>query len=128
MKCFLKPRVLSKAIFGPVLDLFGPCPLLDLCFGRQRLGRRFFPLVAFPVRDGESPFAAFVAVVVEPGQEVRGNVLGFDPRAGAHLGFASLVEGHEPLAAGPAVPVERRGVRVVAVLLETLAELAVVRK
>lgn len=65
-------------------------------------------------------------VQADPGQEVGGDVLGLDPRAGAHLGLPSLVEGHVPVAAGPLVPVEDRGVRVVAVLLETLPELTVV--
>lgn len=53
-------------------------------------------------------------------------MLGFDPWTGAHFGFPSLVEGHVPVATGPVVPVDDRGVRVVAVLLKTLPELAVV--
>lgn len=53
-------------------------------------------------------------------------MLRFDPWTGAHLGFASLVEGHVPLATCPLVLVDDRGVRVVAVLLETLPELTVV--
>lgn len=52
-------------------------------------------------------------------------MLRLDPWTGAHLGFPSLVEGHVPLATAPVVPVDDRGVRVVAVLLETLPELAV---
>lgn len=79
-----------------------------------------------PVCDGEASLAPVVEA--DPGQEVGGDVLRFDPRAGAHFGLPSLVEGHVPLAAGAVVPVEDRGVRVVAVLLETLPELAVVRE
>lgn len=59
---------------------------------------------------------------------MRGDVLGFDPWAGTHFGFAPLVEGHKPLAASPVVPVGHRGISVVTVLLETLPELAVVRE
>lgn len=67
-----------------------------------------------------------LVVKAGPGQEVGGDVLGFDPRAGAHFSSPPLVEGHEPLTASPLVPVGHRGVRVVTVLLETLPELAVV--
>lgn len=77
-----------------------------------------------PVSDGEASLAPVLEA--DPGQEVRGDVLRLDPRTGAHFGFASLVEGHVPLASGAAVPVEERGVGVVAVLLEALPELAVV--
>lgn len=77
-----------------------------------------------PVCDGEASLAPVVEA--DPGQEVSGDVLRFDPRTGAHFGLPSLVEGHVPLAAGAVVSVEDRGVRVVAVLLETLPELAVV--
>ncbi|TNN71737.1 hypothetical protein EYF80_018088 [Liparis tanakae] len=55
-------------------------------------------------------------------------MLRFDPRAGAHFGFATLVEGHKPVAAGPVVPVDHRGVRIVAVLLEAFPEPTVVRE
>lgn len=37
--------------------------------------------------------------LLEPGQEVGGDVLGFDPWAAASLGFPSLVQGHVPLPA-----------------------------
>ncbi len=62
----------------------------------------------------------------DPGQEVGGDMLGFDPRAGAHFSFASLIEGHEPLSTSPVVPVDDWGISVVAVLLETLPEFTVV--
>lgn len=79
-----------------------------------------------PVCDGEASLAPVAQA--DPGQEVGGDVLRLDPWAGAHLGFPSLVEGHVPVATAAVVPVEDRGVRVVAVLLETLPELTVLTK
>lgn len=101
---------LSKAVLGPVLDLRTPgcCSCMDAGLG-QRFGwswwsRRSFPPFFAPVCDGEASLAPVVQV--DPGQEVCGDMLGFDPWAGAHLGFSSLVEGHEPLATSPVVPVD----------------------
>lgn len=76
------------------------------------------------VCDGEAALAPVVQA--DPGQEVSGDVLRLDPWTGAHFGFPSLVEGHVPLPAAPVVPVDDRGVGVVAVLLETLPELTVI--
>lgn len=121
---------LSKAVLGPVFDLraSGRGPDVRAGLGRgglrmRRCGRLAFPPVFAPARDGEAQLAPVVQA--HPGQKMRGHVLGFDPRAGAHFGLASLVEGHVPLAAGPVVPVEDRGVSVVAVLLEALPEFTV---
>lgn len=102
---------------------------MDICpphrsFGRRRRRRRGFASVFAPVCDGEASLAPVVQG--DPGQEVSGDVLRFDPWTGAHFGFPSLVEGHVPLATGPLVPVDDRGVGVVAVLLETLPKLTVI--
>lgn len=120
---------LSKAVLGPVFDLRASrcCPGV-----RAGLSRRWlrwcrwqaFPSVFAPVRDGEAQLAPVVQA--HPRQEMRGHVLGFDPWAGAHFRLPSLVEGHVPLPAGPVVPVDDRGVSVVAVLLEALPEFTVV--
>lgn len=88
------------------------------------LRRRAFPSVFAPVRDGETQLAPVVQA--DPGQEMRGHMLGFDPWAGAHFRFPPLVEGHVPLPTSPVVPVDHRGVSVVAVLLEALPELTVI--
>lgn len=123
------PGHLPEAVLGPVLDLRTPRPrrssadgLRRARIGRRRRGRRGFP----PAGDGEASLAAVPQA--DPGQEVGGDVLRFDPRAGAHFGLPSLVEGHEPVAGGAAVAVQQRGVGVVAVLLEALPEAAVVRE
>lgn len=64
----------------------------------------------------------------EAGQEVRGDVLGPGAGAAAPLGLAALVERHVPRAARARAAVHGRGVRVVAVLLEALPEMAVHRE
>lgn len=122
---------LSKSILGPVLDLSTPgqraCIDIDLWHRRFRWGWHWgFPPLLAPVCDGEATLAFILQV--DPGQEVCGDMLGFDPRAGAHFSLSSLVEGYEPLAASSVVSVDHWGVRVVAVLLEPLPELAVIRE
>lgn len=80
---------------------------MDISFRHGGFGRRcrwgFAPVFA-PVCDGEAPLAP--AVQAHPGQEMRGDVLRFDPRAGAHFSLPSLIEGHVPLATSPVVPVD----------------------
>lgn len=55
-------------------------------------------------------------------------MLGFDPGAAAPLSLPSLVEGHVPLPARRLSSVDRRSVGVIAVLLKSLPELAVICK
>lgn len=122
-------RCLSKSILGPILDLRASrrCSCVDVSL-HQRWFRlwwwRGFPSLFAPVCDGEAPLT--LVVQVDPGQEVCGDVLGFDPWAGAHFCFPSLIEGHVPLTTSPVVPVDYWGVSVVAVLLETFPELTVI--
>lgn len=121
-------RHLSKPELGPILDLRASRgrSCADVRLHLRRFGRwwwRGFPSVFAPVCDGEAPLA--LVVHTEPGQEVCGDVLGFDPWAGAHFCFPPLIEGHIPLTASPVVPVDYWGISVVAVLLETFPELTV---
>lgn len=120
---------LSKPVLGPILDLRASrrCSCVDVSLHQRRFRwwrRRGFPSLFAPVCDGEAPLA--LVVQADPGQEVRGDMLGFDPRAGAHFRFPSLIEGHVPLPTSPVVPVDYWGVSVVAVLLETFPELTVI--
>lgn len=100
-------RCLSKSILGPILDLRASrrCSCVDVSL-HQRWFRlwRGFPSLFAPVCDGEAPLT--LVVQVDPGQEVCGDVLGFDPWAGAHFCFPSLIEGHVPLTTSPVVPVD----------------------
>lgn len=120
---------LSKSILGPILDLRASrrrsCVDVSLHRRRFRLWwRRGFPSLFAPVCDGEAPLT--LVVQVDPGQEVRGDMLGFDPWAGAHFCFPSFIKGHVPLTTSPVVPVDYWGVSVVAVLLETFPEFTVI--
>lgn len=122
----VSPR-LSKPVLGPVLHLSWGSMDSGFhwgCFGR-RWQRRFPPLFA-PVCDGKSTLAPVVEA--HPRQEVSGDMLGLDPRAGAHFSFPPLVEGHKPLPSSPVAPVDYWGIGVVAVLLEALPELTVICK
>lgn len=103
------PTHLSKPVLGPILDLRASRgrSCVDVRLHQRRFRwwwRRGFPSVFAPVCDGEAPLA--LVVQADPGQEVCGDVLGFDPRAGAHFRFPSLIEGHVPLTASPVVPVD----------------------
>lgn len=80
---------------------------MDVSLCRRRFGRRSwltFPSLFALVCDGESVLA--VVVHADPGQEVGGDMLGFDARAGAHFSLPPLVEGHKPLTTSPVVPVD----------------------
>lgn len=121
---------LPKPVFGPVFDLRlsrrRSRPDVDERFGRGLSRGRGFPPLFAAVCDGEASLS--VVVETDARQEVGGDVLRLDPGAGAHLGFSALVERHEPVASRAVVPVDDGGVGVVAVLLETLPELTVVRE
>lgn len=55
-------------------------------------------------------------------------MLGFDSWAAASLGFPSLVQGHVPLSACLFSSVDRGRIGIIAVFLESLPELTVIRK
>lgn len=81
---------------------------MDVSLRQRRFGWRWrwrgFPPLFAPVCDGEASLT--LVVQGDPGQEVGGDMLGFDPRAGAHFSFPSLIEGHIPFATSPVVPVD----------------------
>lgn len=81
---------------------------MDVSLRQRRFGWRWrwrgFPPLFAPVCDGEASLT--LVVQGDPGQEVGGDMLGFDPRAGAHFSFPSLIEGHVPFATSPVVPVD----------------------
>lgn len=118
---------LPESKFGPEPDRPGSLRRLRVGedFGRPRLHLYRMLLLVF-VRHGKTQIR--ILLEVHPGQEVSRYVLGLHPGTGTHLGFSLLVDGDEPLSAGAVVPVDERGVCVVAVLLEALPELAVVRE
>lgn len=134
---FRTRRVSSEAELGPVFHrLAWPLACADGCLWCRGFrgalpwwGRRWccWPrlcLLLASLGDGESVLNLLVEG--KAWQEVRGHVLCFDPRAGAHLGFAALVECHVPWAPRATPSVDHWRVRIVAVLLETLPELAVI--
>lgn len=112
---------LPEAEFQPVLDRAGVLPRRG--WGGLGLRRRGLLLGE---SDGEGELGGLR--LPEAGQKVRGDVLGPGTGAAAPLGFASLVEGHVPLAPRARAAVHGRGVRVVAVLLEALPEMAIHRE
>lgn len=118
--------MLSKPVFRPVLNLYlSLChACMNVCLHNCRFGClcHQLPPVFASVCEGKTNMLGPHLMNMHPREEVGGNVLGFDPWAGAHLSFASLVQGDKPVPSVVLAPVNDWGVGVEAVLLKTFSE------